>query len=321
MTTLPELYLSYMVVRGVGPVAMSGAVVQTTVVNWFVRMRGRAAGITALSWQLFVSSFALVTSGLMQAYGWRSVFSVLGVAAAVGALPMALLLRRRPEDVGLLPDGDAAPVATRGAPSSPQAPGFTLREALRTRALWFMAAAQFCGSLAVQSASFHWAPRYAEVGIDVIMVASMISAYGLASALSTGVWGFLAERFPERSLAIITQCCGFCLVLVMMVGAHLVVAFAAVILFGLTSRGENSMFGLVLARFYGRRSYGKIAGIVHPCGTVGASLAPLLGGVVADVTGSYAPLYGVLACVYLLSIGCLLLARQPARPSARPNAC
>lgn len=314
-TSLLEFYLAYMVLRGVGPLTMSGPVAQATVVNWFLKKRGRATGITSMTWQLFVSTFAPMAGLLVQTSGWRSVFSTLSWAALAGALPMALLLRRRPEDVGLLPDGEPPDVDAKGtARAGTLGTGFTLPEAMGTRALWLLAVAQFAASTAVQSASFHWVPHFGQSGFDLVTLAGMISAYTLASAISTGIWGFLAERFNERMLGLITAVWGFSLVLVMSFVTAPLPAYVVVVLFGLTSRGENSVYGLILARYYGRDHYGKIAGIVQPCGVVGAALAPLWGGLAFDVTGHYQVLYLGLACSYVVAFSCLLAAKQPVRP-------
>ncbi len=313
-TTLAEFFLAYMVVRGIGPLTMSGPVSQATVVNWFAKKRGRATGITSMTWQLFVSIFAPIAGVLVQTRGWRSVFSTLSIAAFAGALPMALLLRRRPEDVGLLPDGEPAAPPSGDASHRPASGGFTLREAMRTRALWLMAIAQFFGTTAAQASSFHWVPHFSQAGFDFVTVAGMISAYTLASAFSTGVWGLLAERYPERTLGLITAVCGFILVLATSVVTIPVLAYVTVVLFGLTSRGENAVYSLILARYYGRDHFGKIAGIVQPCGVIGAALAPLWGGLAFDSTGHYQVLYWALAGAYVVAFTCLLFAQQPAQP-------
>ena len=194
---------------------------------------------------------------------------------------------------------------------------------MRTRALWMMCGAQLCGSLGAQSASFHWVPHFGQVGFNPVTVATMLSVYTMAAAFSAGMWGFLSERFSERMLAMITMSCGFCLVLSMMLADNVVWAMVTVGLFGLSSRGETAMFSLVLARFFGRESFGRIAGVVHPFGAVGASLAPLLGGVIFDMTGHYSALYGTLAVVYVTAFTCLLLAADPQKnlpPVAEPTA-
>ncbi|MSQ09633.1 MAG: MFS transporter [Dehalococcoidia bacterium] len=314
-TTLAEFLLAYMVVRGIGPLTMSGPVSQATIVNWFLKKRGRATGITSMTWQLFVSIFAPIAGVLVQTRGWRSVFSTLSIAALAGAVPMALLLRRRPEDVGLLPDGErAAPARPGEADHRPASGGFTLREAMRTRALWLVAIAQFFGTTAAQASSFHWVPHFSQAGFDFVTVAGMISAYTLASAFSTGVWGFLAERYPERTLALITAVCGFILVLVTSVVTIPMLAYVTVVLFGLTSRGENAVYGLILARYYGRDHFGKITGIVQPFGVIGAALAPLWGGLAFDSTGHYQVLYWALAGAYVVAFTGLLFAKQPTQP-------
>jgi len=129
------------------------------------------------------------------------------------------------------------------------------------------------------------------------------------------VWGYLAEFFSERRLAIVSQllAAGGILLMLRVDTASGAIVLSAVL--GLLVRGEGSLTGLILSSYYGRFAFGRIAGLMASFQLAGLGLGPVIASAVYDVFHSYAAIYGLIAAGYIGSAGLYLLARRPSPPA------
>jgi MFS family permease len=320
-----QFYLAYIVARSIATPCVSGVGAQTTVVNWFARMRGRSMGMLTMTFPLANSVQAPVAQWLLGVAGWRPVFLGLGALAAVLIiLPGYLLTRRRPEDVGLHPDGASEPPKPAGAQQRGRAPvggrardiDFTLPEAIRTRAFWFLVLGNFLAILGGGAISFHQVAYYSDLGLTPAVAAASISLFTLAGAFSSGLWGVLAERFSERMLAVTIMAAAAGTLLGMLQVNSEAQALTWSALYGLAARGEGALFNLLLASYFGRGHYGAISGFFQQFSSVGLGLGPFVGALAFDMAGSYTGLFLGLAATYLATALVLLVfVRPPAEPA------
>jgi MFS family permease len=170
---------------------------QTLAANWFRRMRGRSFGLLSMSVPLGGSFAALIAQPLVDAHGWRSVFVVFPpIILACFIVPALLIYRRRPEDIGLLPDGDveagSAGAGGRGRQPAVEAEdSWTLAEAIKTRTLWLLTAGMTIGTLAGGTVSFHLVAYYTDKGMSAEVGALAVSLYafsGPSPAWSGASW-------------------------------------------------------------------------------------------------------------------------------------
>lgn len=322
MADVWHIFMGYALARGVSQAALTGVVARTTAVNWFRRMRGRALGFTSMAPALGSGLVVLAGQGLLSAgVGWRMVFVILAVASASLFVPAALILRRRPEDMGLLPDGDTAPALTADGQPTGGAPerSWTLGEARRTQALWLITYAMAAGSMSNGAVTFQIVVYYSEQGISDGVAGIALSAYSFAGAAAAVTWGFLTERFSERRLAFAAFAAGG---LVALGFAWVTAAASGIVLaalFGLTVRGEGSLLNLMLASYFGRGSFGTISGFVSPFQFAGLGLGPTLGALLIEMTGSFDALFIVACGLFFSAALAILLARRPI-PIARLDA-
>ena len=341
MHDLWHFYLAYTVGRAVAQAATSGVVVSTTVTNWFVQRRGRAMGFMGMAFQFSNTLLIPAAQFIGQRSSWRAVYGLLGAGTAFFVIaPAALFLRRRPEDLGLLPDGDhsaaAAPLrhaephprlsvaqppsAVRGAEDGPSRAtdvSFTVREALCTRAFWLLVFAESLVAFVSGSLTFNLVSHFADVGISPAASAGALSFFALTSGFSSTIWGFLSERFSERLMAIVSTLLGGVGVFFLIGVRTDVLAVLLCGYYGVAARGEHSMLTLILARYFGRGSFGAIRGAMGPISYVSLGLGPLVGSMAFDFYGTYAGFLGFLILCHLLTAGLLALARQPKLPSIR----
>jgi sugar phosphate permease len=317
-----QFYFAYVLARSIASPCLSGVGAQTAMVNWFSRMRGRAIGLIVMTFPLANAVQAPVAQWIADEVGWREVFLLFGVLAAVlVVVPGYLLLRRRPEELGLFPDGASGPPEAgavgrrRGAAPAESAADFTLRQALRTRVFWLLVAASFLSILGGGAVSFHQVAYFRDIGLSSTVAATSISTFTLAGAFSSGLWGLLSERVSERLLAAVLITAGALTVLAMLAVETEVMALAVSTVYGLTTRGGGTLFNLLLASYYGRGSFGAISGFFSTFSSFGLGAGPFLGAIVFDLSGGYRLLFMGLSVTYLTTALILLLfVRQPRLP-------
>ncbi|MBI2886164.1 MAG: MFS transporter [Chloroflexi bacterium] len=319
--SLLQFYLAYVVARSVATVCLGGVVPLTTVTNWFFRMRGRALGLVAMALPLGGSLLALAGAQIMALDSWRTVFLVFAaVTAVVVVVPSYCIMRRRPEDMGLLPDGARSEGATPHAPQHGE-PGpsseysFTLGESLRTRTLWLLIVSMVLDILANGAVGFHQVAYYSDIGLSPAVAAAALSVYGLAGALSSGFWGFLIERMSPRALlALVMLLAALASGLLLVVNSD-ATALGVSALYGFAARGEGPLLNMILARYYGRDSFGAISGFTTPFLMLGLGLGPLVGSLTFDLTGTYQGAFAAFAAIYVLTAGFTYLATAPRLPA------
>lgn len=319
LTDLWQFYVVYVTGRGLTSSLVSGVVPFTAAANWFRRMRGRALGLIAMCIPLGGSALSFVGQLIIDGPGWRTAFVVFGAATLVLLVPLAaLILRRRPEEMGLLPDGVSAPpggAARDSGRAHGEEFGWTLGEALRTPALWLLIAGAALAAMANTAVGFHQVAYYTDVGIPPTAAVGALSVYAFCGALASGLWGWLTERFSERGLAMAGMLASAGAILYLLTVRTLAGALAFAVLFGLTSRGGSTLVNIILAQYYGRDSFGAISGFMTPFTMVGLGLGPTIGAVCFDLTGSYDVVFIVFAAVSVLVAGLLWLARKPPLPA------
>lgn len=300
------------------------------IVNWFVRRRSLATSITTLALMTGLVTMPLIAHFVMQASGWRAAWFAVGVTVlVVGFLPCWLLLARRPEDLGLLPDGDGPPDRTAAAPAGPEGalaaagepappaePAFTRGQAVATPAFWLLSLFTLLVYPVQAGVSLHQAPLLIERGLDPTVAATAVSTFSALSALAGFACGFWPERVPLRfSLVLTGLALGSSCLLMNTVGAA-PTAYAAAALFGVSIGGLVTMLPVAWADYFGRRSYGAIRGLALTVLVLAQASGPLVAGSLRDITGGYeAPLLAF-ASLAFAGAAAALFALPPKAPEA-----
>ncbi|MCX6020803.1 MAG: MFS transporter [Chloroflexi bacterium] len=306
---------------------MAGVAGQAAVGSWFVARRPRALGTVGMIGALGGSAMAVLAQFMLDQIGWRGVMMIYGgltLLLVVG--PSALLLRRSPEDVGLRPDGFTLEQAAAAAKARGNRTGrtgeeynWTLRQAIRTPALWLITASGSVALFGITGVSVHQIAYFTDRGIPTSAAAAVLTVYTFSSAISSFIWGFLTERFDERimsvgALATSAACVWFLTTIDTVAGA---LVFAG--LFGACARGQNTLVGIVFSQYYGRGSFGAISGFATPFQTFAAAIGPIVAAMAFDATGSYIGVFTLLIGVFALASFLMFLARRPTPPT-QPSA-
>ena len=326
--TVPvAFYLAY----GVGRVIFSSPIQigsSVLVSRWFVRMRGRASGILFGSHSVGLVLFPLIASVVIGVSGWREAWLVLGILVwAIALLPTTLLVVQQPEDVGLRPDGDdpagsgqegQTGVASFGpaASSAPEEPVWTLREAMRTPALWMFAAATGMTFLVQAGVNTHLAAYLRDQGLSAAFAGFGISMNAAVMGVGSIFWGWVTERVPARYVmaGVAFTVGGASGLFVIADSTPEILVYT--LLFGFGVGGLLSVPLVVYADYYGRRSLGAIRGVTEPLTTFGQAIGTVLAGLVFDLTDSYNLAFVTFAIMGGLATVLVLFARPPRRPAS-----
>ncbi|HEX9879549.1 MAG TPA: MFS transporter [Candidatus Binatia bacterium] len=297
--------------------ALAGVQAGTSVAiaNWFVRMRGRALAIKGIGLRVGQAVYPLIIFAIMAASSWRHAYAALaGLALILIVVPSALFLRRRPEDMGLLPDGATSETPLPGAGSRPAAheESWTLAEARQTRSLWLVMAFTVFAHLALGSINLHMVANFQDKGIPSGLAVSILSLFATSSALTVLPWGLLLERVHVRTCSML-MCALYIVATVIILWADtypLALAFGVV--YGVAHGGWTVIQNLIFADYFGRRHTGAIRGFAAPFRLLGP-LGPVATGFIRDVTGGYNLAFTVLAGIFILMLVLLALAPPPKR--------
>ncbi len=276
--------------------------------SWFLARRALASSIATIAQLAGLVALPLIAHYAMNGGDWRSGWIAIGgTVIVVGFLPAWLFLVRRPEDVGLAPEGPAV----RHATDAPE-PQFTRAQALRTPAFWLLAIYTVLVYPAQAGVSLYQASHMIERGIDPATVATVVSAFSLMSAIASFGVGWLPRHWPIRYALAISgalMCIGPLSMLTIDSVPH---AFLSGTLFGLGMGGLLTLLPIVWADYFGRTSYGAIRGTALSMQVLAQACGPIVAGALRDVYGDYTrslALFGVLAGVGALVV---LAARKPA---------
>jgi MFS family permease len=226
----------------------------------------------------------LLISWIITGQGWRNTYNIIGIIIFVCIVFSALLLRRDPARMNLLPDGEK--VVNKEDIRLTES-GYSLQHASRTRKFWLLCLAFFTVFFCTISIIVHFAPYVIEKGQSATFGAVMVSVIGGASIAGRLVMGMANDRIGSKGTLLI---CFFIFLV-----AFIWIQFAAVswmfvvfaIIYGFCHGGFYTLLSPAVAEIFGLRSHGLIYGIVVFCGSIGGSLGPLLVGKMFDIYNSY----------------------------------
>jgi MFS family permease len=264
---------------------------QTLISNWFDRKRGLAMGITLAGIGFGGFAMASLAGILVDRIGWRLAFASLGCLILLLVVTIVIaVVRSRPADLGLLPDG--GPVDPHGAPAAEggearELMGLDLSESIRTGALWVLFAVHLLWTFGSMSIIGHLAAFLTDQGFEAPIAARSYGSAILISVLGRVTFGVSSDRYSKRAImsaAMVIQA----LAVVFLFGEHSLAALAAFLfLFGMGLGGGSVLIPLLVGDFFGLRAFGKILGLLMIAATLGAAVGPVVTGRIFDLSGSY----------------------------------
>ena len=320
---LIQFYVVLGTILSLGAALIGGVTASTLVANWYVRKRAMALGIATMGISLSGVVMAPVSTRLIELVGWRGTFVIYGALTLLFVVPA---VRRwvidRPEDIGLHPDGDVTSPVAGWAPapiasSPPRHPHWT--EPLRSRNFWVIALVVSMNFSANSAILTHIIAHARDLGFQPLPASYGLSTIAAMGVLGKVVFGWIGDRLSGRGalwLAIGLQATG---------SAGLLQAesypalLSAAAVFGLGMGGMMPLWGTLIGACFGRRSFGRVMGLMSPILLPIQILGVPFAGYVFDRSGTYDLAFAVFVCMYLSAMLVLFLLRTPAQePTEAP---
>jgi MFS family permease len=313
-----HLYATLGVMVGGGSVCLGYTGQALFLPNWFVRRRGLAMSLAFSG--VGVGSIIILpwVQAIIAGSGWRAACWGLAILMLVLLVPLNLLLRRRPEDLGLEPDGDRAardPAARsddrQTGPNRPDnvvdaawaAVDWTLARAMRTTRFWWIAVSYFCGLFAWYAVQVHQTKYLVDIGFSAGQAAWALGLVSLAGIPGQIALGHLSDRIGREWVWTVGSlgfaiCYGSLLLLRQAPAPPLL--YVMVISQGALGYGLTSVVGAIPAEIFQGPHYGSIFGTVMLAAIGGGAAGPWVTGALHDATGGY-------TLAFWIAIGCCAL--------------
>jgi MFS family permease len=288
--TLPVFYVAFILI-GIGASSCTVTAVMTTIAMWFRKRMGLATGI-AISGLGLVGLFLPALTRVIELVGWRSAVLVIMCTILIIVLPLSFLLRHKPEQYGLLPDGQLASQHTTQeivADKKLQDSDLSIKQALKNTDFWKIALVFTCFFSIIAAVITHVMPYVSSLGVDRYtssLVASAIPLISIVGRIGLGWFGDkLDKRFVTAGAFGLIGLSLLCAGLAGVIGVWLVVPFF--ILLGVGYGGGISMSASLTRTLFGRSNFGSILGIIMGIAHMGNLIGPPLAGWVYDSWGTY----------------------------------
>lgn len=313
-----QFYAAYIVARSFAGPNLQNVVPRTVAVNFFRRKRNLALGITALNRIGGESLNVLIITLVARAFGWRAAYRTLGIVALPLSIPLFLIMRKRPEDIGLLPDGDRVEQGRGiGGDSVRLPPGefdWRLREVVFVPSFWFIVWAEFLAVSTTAAVTFQLVPFLTDSGMSQSLAASALMLSILLGGLSVPLWGYLSDRFTIRWLTIVILLATSVPTLAFMFIDAQSLGFYVAVAWGVASGGIPVVGSMMIGEYFGRRSFGALTGLTGPFRTAAMGLGPALGALLVNATGGYTAIFVVAVASYAVAALLNYSVRRPRLP-------
>ena len=316
--SLIHFYSSYMLIT-VGSGFGGWLALVAMVNNWFLRRRSLAMAISMTGIHLgglLVPPLALA----IEAFGFDGAALGIGVLLLVIIGPAAKVIRTRPEDIGLTPDGDPEP--TRAEISTPveerpvedDEPEFTARQALRTPAFWMLTIAQVASSISIVTLALHLVPKLTDTGMTLSGAGTVVTTYTLVALPALFISGYYADKLPKTLMIaffLFLQGVG---ILIVALSDNFLMAYVFALFYGFGFGGRTPLTTAIRGDYFGRKAFATIMGLSQLPMNLAMIAAPLFAGYMFDTTGTYIVPFTTFAVLSFLGALLMLFVRKPESP-------
>lgn len=308
------MFLGFFMIRLFGQGSMT-LVPNTLVPQWFIGKRGRALSVMAIGGFASSAAFPPVNAFLIESIGWRSTWTLWGVLVLVIFVPAAFFfVRNQPKMIGEIPDGNPR-AREKNKDLNPNVDvnekSWTISEAMKTRAFWFILFCVSVPALVNTAVTFHIVSIMGQKGQSPEIAATVLTLMAVVGFPITFIVGYLVDRFQVHYILAITFL-GHLLTLGILYFTDawwLAIAFG--VMWGIVNGFERIVLNIVWPNYFGREHLGSIKGLAQTVMVTGSALGPLPFGIFYDWLGGYQEVI-ILTMIFPITAGIFaLLSPQP----------
>jgi sugar phosphate permease len=290
---------------------------QVLLSHWFTRLRGRVMGIAYVGIGVGGMLVPWIVRYFNQHFGWRGSLKALAVLFAVVMLAALTIVKRRPADLGLFPDGDEKPVETGQSTVV-----IKLANIVKTPAFWLLAAGSVLSISAIGGVMQNLALYIADIRPreEVDLTKTTISSITLASSIAGRiVMGWLADRFTKKYVMLVTYLVvGLSIPLLIFAKDYPALLYVFAVTFGFGLGADYMLIPLMAAECFGLAALSRVLGIIIMSDAVGEAVMPTLVATIREATGSYANGFALITGVALLgALAILSIKYRDGKPESR----
>jgi MFS family permease len=287
-------YTSFMIVYlGVICLAFVAGFIHSPMVvanNWFIRQRARAMTVVSAAVPIGGALISPLLALGVASMGWRWAAFVSGCIFLLVCLPLSFKLKRSPETMGLLPDGDVAPVegtiSLSDTTNRSARADFTSRQAMKTWVFWLLVVSMTARVTCYSAATVHFIPLMVWKGLSEAVAASLLGVFASANLLAHFILGSIADRVNKPKLLAICHFLPALSVAALLSGSDYWQLWFFTIVFILLDASFPIVWATV-GDFFGRRHFATVRGSMSFFYMWGSVAGPVLAGAIYDQTESY----------------------------------
>ena len=301
-----QLYVTFGVMVGFA-VGAFYAPLTSTATKWFTTRRGLAVSLVSSGIGVGILAIAPLARALTTWWDWRIALLVIGDMAWLVIVPVALVLREQPGDMGAAAMGGAARAGRE----------YSTRQVLATPQFWAIALTHFACCAAHSGPIFHMVTHATDQGIGAMAAATALGVSGLSSIAGRLGGGLLADRFGAKPTLIAGLTLQAAMIPLYLFTREASLFYALAVVFGVSYGGVMPLYALVTREYFGEKVMGAAYGAVFLISTLGMGIGSYAGGVLYDRLGSYTWLYGGSFAIGAVAILLALTVRAPRPLAAR----
>ena len=287
--------------------------------RWFLRKKSLAMALGSMGRGLGGAVITPLVAFMVFSFGWRPAALISGIVILAVAVPLATLVRRSPESMGLLPDGDTVPPVSRRNPAQAGqvragsrggvlqgSVDFTTREAMKTRSYWLFAMAWGLSNAVNSGVTFQLVPLMVWAGTSQPKAALLLGLLSFGTMAFSPILGWLGDTWSKPKINAGAMVMGIAAMLVLLVSNGQLWQLALFALLLALSESSNALAWAIVGDFFGRSNYATMRGWLDLPDQLMSMSTPVWMGLIFDRTGSYywavvplAVMYGLSALFYL----------------------
>ena len=324
LSSFIHFFIFQIITSSVGWILFGPAVVNSAIIKWFVARRGFALAIGSIGVPLAAIISPVVITPIVDTYGFRTGYMVLSIFVLIIITPIALMMIRQPEDIGLLPDGvpaDKQSNKTLKEIEKDNQQTYTRSQAIKTSSFWLLAIGYGLNAAALTTISLYAIPFATDIGYTRSLGAIALSISGIGNLSSKILWGWGLQRFDARRLAgvaLSTSATGVLLMILSNSTQEPIFLLIGFFMYGFGFGATIPVSEFLWSRYFGRRYIASIQSVGRPVTAILAVIGPIGAGVLYDISSSYIVAFFLVACVYLLGALSINISNNP--PKLHNNA-